>query len=260
MVKLLTKVLSTMMVVASFQTAFAQNVSSPERHEVLVARWLDNESLDLLKITNFNSSAYRGRIIDYVDVEIADLGLLNRGTLQLLSDGFLQDQLANPKKKNTLVPRSSLHIGFNLNQLDLNVLGKVFVVKVAVGIKAGNYNPPYPPGPGPGHNQIRLRAGIYKTLYHGERLELMGPLGINRYPGYRLESLVITGRSAGNMTSSMIAYAQGFPEGQVAFTNYNQSKVIYPRPNYYVGNSLRSLELVNQGTTTVATVEAILVK
>ncbi len=203
--------------------------------EIFFGRRASNEHIDLLDLAGISEWSDRGLSIDAVEIR-GQTGSM-RVSLELNADGFVLDRNQWPSNNTVLRSNRSLIVGQTFNQLTLGVFGTMYIDRIILHVRMGNYNPPPPP---PQHN-VYVDGYIGQSFYQLTTLDLTRITNLNQYRGYRVVAVTVWGRNLDARGSARIVI-NGQTAGRVDLQNGGER--LYMPIQATVGYDLSGLNLI----------------
>jgi len=252
---------------------------------VYLGRAVRNERLRLRQLAGLNER-YRGYEVVAVRAHTRP-NSSGRTTAQLVVDGRIVASQINPGYQINLIPNRRLVLGSTAREVLLTIDGSTQIEEIQIELLSqggghddgGGYypppqepnfppheppppyqpNPPQYPGDGhhPGHGSETVEVGVYRTVYGGERIDLLQYIDLNRYYGRRIQKIVITGSSQYNVALIEVLL-NSFNVGTLQFTDgYRQTQQL--RLNGQdLGGAASSVVLNARGNMTIERVSLVL--
>jgi len=200
-------------------------------------RQVINGRLNLRDLAGIGSY-YHGYSVESVEVEIqSDYNT----QVSLLLDGRLDASAYSPQGRILLRPQYRAVIGQDLTNLLLDIRGRAHIQTVTVHLRQESYG-----GPGyPGHT-IDVPVYLNRHLSGDARLDVGMHLDMNRYRGYRLQSIEVQANASYNV-AVMDLQINGFKQGQtLQIDRYGRIHTIRPH-NAIIGQTASSIVLATRG-------------
>lgn len=233
-------------------------VGGQDQAQAYLNTMIQNQNIDLSQLLNLTQTWRLGEVIDSVQVLTAATQASYGARLTLYANGLAVARAIGGSSVLTLFPNQMVQLNGTYGQIVLQVEGSVFITQIVMNLhRANNYpQPPMPPAPPPqqpmpppqqppGQGQVVLTANL-TNVGSSSRLELVSLLNLNAYRGYRLQSLIIQGRSvvAPGIATLQINDVQA---GQVSFDRMDQSQAIPLRGAWIAGVNALQMYLDLQG-------------
>lgn len=224
--------------------------STQDQAQATVNSYIQNQTLDLSSLLSLTQSYRQGEVVDSVTIYTTPTQYSYGSQMLLIANGMVVAADNSGSSAVTMYPSQMVQLSGYYGQVTLQVQGTIYISQIVM--RMHRVNNPYPPAPPPmpqpmpppqpgpipappGQGQIVLSANL-TNVGSNARVELVSILNLNAYQGYRLQSLIITGRSA-------IAYQMGVATltinnvqaGQASFDHMSQAQSIPLRGAWIAG-------------------------
>jgi hypothetical protein len=230
--------------------------TTQDQAQATVNSYIQNQTLDLSNLLGLTQSYRQGEVIDSVTIYTTPTQYSYGSQMLLIANGMVVAADNSGSSAVTMYPSQMVQLNGYYGQVTLQVQGTVYISQIVM--RMHRVNNPYPPAPPPmpppqpgpipappGQGQIVLSANL-TNVGSNARVELVSILNLNAYQGYRLQSLIITGRSAvANQAGIATLTINNVQAGQASFDHISQAQSIPLRGAWIAGvNALQmSLDL-----------------
>lgn len=212
-----------------------------EQKYIVVNRRFINETVSLTQMLGLDSR-YNGYVVESVMVDVR--GSTQNSSLDLIVNGYMEQQTPFPRGRVMLYPRGEFAIG--RGSLQLGMRNVVDVDAIYVNLRPGR-------GGGGGYQELPITVSVTRRLLGNDRLDIGAYIDLNRYRGYRIQSIEVYANSVYG-GSFMDLVINGFNQGRsLEFGRYAQTQTVMPT-NAVIGQGAESIVFYSRGDMDVHTV------
>jgi hypothetical protein len=234
------------------------NQPPTDQAQVFINGYLQNQTLDLSNMMSLTQPWRQGEVVDSVTIYTRPDQYSFGSRVSLVADGMIVASDGCQSSAIQLRPVRRVELNGWLGQILLQVQGTVYVDQIVMHMHREGGQPPWPgpnpgpippphPQPPPGQGQIVLSATLTNVGSSG-RIELTSVLNLNAYRGYRLQALIVRGRSvAGPGRGCASLTINDVPAGEVTFDHIDQMQSFPLRGAWIAGVNVMQMFLQLDG-------------
>ncbi|MNJ91253.1 hypothetical protein D3C87_89010 [compost metagenome] len=207
-----------------------------EQKSIILNRRVTNEVLPLRQMMGIDAR-YDNYTVESVMVDVR--GSTQNSSIDLLINGYIEQQVGFPRGRITLYPRNNMVLGRDIRALQLGIRALVDVDAVYVTLRSGR-------GGGGYEREIPVTVGVTRRLTGNDRLDIGSYINLNSYRGYRIQAIEVYANAAYN-ASFLDLVINGFNQGRtLEFGRYAQTMVVNPT-NAVIGQGAESIVFYSRG-------------
>lgn len=220
-----------------------------------IQRYVRNEFLPLRRLADIDMH-YRGFNVQSVQVIMRPTRYGN-ANLRLIINRHIQDERSVYNETSLMLfPNGYAEIGEDVNSLQLDVRGEVYIERVQVElVRSSNGGGHHPNPPGYGEMLVDLQLPAY--LPPQGRLDLTRYVDTYRYQGMTLVAVEVTA-NARNNAAIIDVLLNDYNEGTISLSRYTSTQRIHSRQRLMLGRDFRNLVLMPRGDSNVTSVRLVL--